>query len=91
MLYYFQKLESLFNEKKKFKQRFKNFCSFPLDNEKIIDRSCLKKILTTLTFHIILHKKILEFFGAEKVSGGSLTDLTEFTMFKILGYLLHFF
>ena len=42
--------------KKKFKQRFKNFGSFSLDNKKIIDRTCFKKILTTSTFHIISHK-----------------------------------
>ena len=63
MLVEIQKLESSLSEKK-FKQRFKNFYTFLLDNKKRIDRSCFKTILTTPEFSQI---NTLNFLSLKKL------------------------
>ena len=50
--------------KKKFKQRFKKFYTFLLDNKKRIDRSCFKTILTTPNFSQI---NTLNFLSLKKL------------------------
>ena len=60
--------------KKQFKQRFKNFHAFSLQNKKRIDRSCFKKFNQPKLYT----NEILEFSVTEKVSGEQLDRPTVF-------------